>query len=52
MGDIQNAEVVVVSTYAKVVAWVKAHIPHSLIGAISYVAGKLGVIGFMIGKFY
>jgi len=51
MGDIQNAEAAVVSTYSKVVAWVKAHIPHSLIGTLSYIAGKIGVIGMLYGKF-
>lgn len=52
MGDIQNAEAVVVSKYAKAVAWVKAHVPHSVISVVSYIAGKIGVIGLLYGKFY
>lgn len=56
MGDIQKAEVAVkteaVSVWAKIVAYLKAHIPHGLIGAGSYLTGKLGLIGALVAKFY
>ena len=53
MGDIQNAvKAEVVTVKGKIVAWFKAHVPHGVIGATSYLGGKFGLIGALVAKFY